>query len=230
MGIRVLAVMASVLIAFTVVACSEDADAPVVTPTVSAVASTPTTSPPTPEPTPTPLATPIAEAATLDGCPVDDAKLCQFALDAQDALNAEVMEFFVSRLAARERPCRDTIHSGEDDVGCPSSDEGTSVPLVGVLFYQSDCCLVLPERFEERFGRWLVFESQEGEWRVYAIERGGSTWDGAATVVLVRGTAPTAPLVTVGTTPDGELRVPGVIVGSLANIFLFPDREFLLWQ
>jgi hypothetical protein len=222
MGIRVLVFLASVLLTVTGVACSE-ADAPVATTTTPGT-STATTTSQTPETRETPHATPIAEAATLDGCPVDDVALCQFALDAQNALNADEMEFFVSRLSPFISDCRGV--SLGPLPGCEGRTPGPSGPVVGVLGNSSDCCLVDPADFETQLRERLDRVTTDGAWRVYAVDR-RTDHD---RVVIVRGTSTLPAMLSIGLTTDGELGIPTVTVGALGGLYVFPDSEFLYWR
>lgn len=214
-------------LALLATSCRGDGEPSASMPTATPGIRTSPTALATPVRFPTVAATPVTEPATLAGCPIDDEQLCGLALELEGALNSGNVGYFVARLYATQRPCRDVFYALDDDVGCPT-EEGTSPPLVYLLHYGSDCCSTRPENFASQFDLWLNASAGRGSWRVYGIETGGTFWR-APGLLLVRGRGEDAPIVNVGTVAAGDLRIPGVIVGQLQTVFIFPGAELLLW-
>lgn len=206
------------------VACGDSGSGAPTTVMTSTLASTATTSP-----YGTPLITPPSGAALPGDCPVDDAPLCELASSIEDALNAGDAGFIANRAVAQSRPCRSVFWDAMDDIGCEGDLEtGMTVPVVTFLRYQSDCCVVPAELFEQRLQAWLDDADSLDDWRVLGIEVGDTAWNHQPGVILVRGDGGQAPLITVGVAEDRS-RFAGVIAGSLWSLFIFPDAELLPW-
>jgi DNA-binding CsgD family transcriptional regulator len=177
-----------------------------------------------------PASTP--EAATIEGCPVDDGSLCDFAVQLQTALNTGDTVFISSRIAASQRPCRDVIYATGDDVGCPTTD-GTSDPIIGLLHMQSDCCSVPAPAFDARLRQWLSENDAGGPWRLYGIVPRATLWQGGPEIILARSGATDSPMIVVGAIDDPasnpQAAFRGVIVGYTAGLFVADDEQLLRW-
>jgi hypothetical protein len=200
-------------------------------PTTAVPSTTATTSTPAATPTQSPygtaLITPPPDEALRTGCPVDDLAICDLALGVEAALNGGDAGFIADRAVAESRPCRNVFWAAMDDIGCATETDMT-IPVISLLYYQSDCCVVAAELFEQRLQAWLDERDSAVAWRLVGIEVGDTAWNHQPGIILVRGNGEQAPLITVGVTEDRS-RIAGVIVGSLWSLFIFPDAELLPW-
>jgi hypothetical protein len=169
-------------------------------------------------------------AAALSGCPLTDAAVCEFAIQLQDALNASDLAFLTQRLAPQVRPCRDTIHALEEDVGCETT-EGMSAPVVTLLRFQGDCCATRPENFERQLSRWMSERDNGEPWRLYGVVADAPLWDGGAEILLVQGSSEDAPTIGAGASKTaGEIHMPGAIIGSRNALYISPAEQLLPWR
>jgi hypothetical protein len=211
------------VIALTLVACDMDddaRDAPTATP---AAVESPTAvaerSPPAVD----------ARRQTIAGCPVDDAALCQFALDLRDAVASANLAPIEARLIAEERPCAGTFTLADGDIGCDSEGD-TSEPVVAYFHYGSDCCYVPPGQFAQLL---LVALGQpvDDTWRIWGILEGSQFWDGAPSVLLIRGAPDDRQVIEFGATgSDDSIGIAGLIRGTVMSLYIFPDAQLKAWR
>jgi hypothetical protein len=229
---RTLALGCLAVLALLAAGCSGDDDpAPIPTESPPATIASPTPIAPasTAVPTATPMPPVITAPATMARCPVDDDALCRFALDLQDALNANDVNFLVDRLTAEERLCQGTYFLLEDDIGC-ESDTDMSDPVVSNFNFASDCCFTTPAAFADYFAEYLADAENDSLWRVYALVDAHPFSDGHE-VILFRGAGDEAPVVMVGTQPGTDsYTTPGIVKGSRGTFGVsYPGAVLLPW-
>jgi len=230
------------IVSFSLIACDPGGDAnDAVTAAPTGAVGTPSIARPTSSPpqatatstgagTPTRVVPPAnSPPQTTGGCPVDDAALCDLALELREAVASGDLTAIEARLIAVEHPCAGTFTRADENIGCDSADD-TSEPVVEYFAYGTDCCYVVPGRFAH-FLAVALGPPVDDTWRIWGIIEGSPFWDGQPSVLLIRGVPDDRQVIEFGTTRTGDgIGIPGMIRGTVLSLYIFPGATLKPWR